>query len=88
MSTIELSGRLTIQRAAEILALCRTKCAQGPVRVDWSGAKTIDTAVLQILIAVSRESGSEFTQPSPSVKETILIAGLQSWLDTLTWSRE
>jgi anti-anti-sigma regulatory factor len=88
VSTIVLSGRLTIQRATEILSLCRATIAAGPVRVDWTAAKAIDTAVLQILISLSREPGVEFTQPSSSVRETVSLAGLQGWLDDLTWSRE
>ena len=87
MSTIELSGKLTIRRAEEILTLCRAAAAAGPVRVDWTGATSIDTAVLQILIAVSCEPGAEFTEPGAQVRETISLAGLQSWLESLTLSR-
>ncbi len=83
MSTIELSGRLTIRRAAEILSLCRATSAEGPVRVDWGKAESIDTAILQILIALSREPRVEFTNPSPAVRDTIAVAGLDGWLETL-----
>jgi anti-anti-sigma regulatory factor len=88
VSTIELSGRLTIRRAEEILSLCRVTSAKGPVRVDWREAESIDTAILQILIALSREPRVEFTQPSAAVRDTIAVAGLEGWLDSLTWSRE
>lgn len=83
---IELAGDATIHVAKPFLENCLRilRETDEPLRVDWSRVTSIDTSILQILIALSRERKTEFGQPSEAVKATLELAGLGSILSSTT----
>jgi anti-anti-sigma regulatory factor len=89
MRIIELKGEATIHVARPFLESCRRTLreTQEPVRVEWSQTTAIDTSILQILIALTKSRQTEFSPPSPAVKETLELAGLSS-IFAITSNRE
>ncbi len=82
---ISLSGELTIQTAAEVLASVRPRLGMDAA-VDLSEVSEMDTAGLQILLLMKREAEArrrclELLSPSDAVTEVIRIAGLGTDLE-------
>lgn len=80
---IRVDGALTVMEAAEArdqLAL-GVATAQGPLHIDLSGLTDIDTAGLQLLLAVTRAAaGSVLDGASPELLARIERFGLRSLL--------
>lgn len=81
-TVVRVNGELTIQTAAEHLADLRTAlAAPGPLEVNLGEVTELDTAGLQVLLAIRAEtsrSGKEFrlANCSPTVLEVLEIAGV------------
>jgi anti-anti-sigma factor len=78
-----LTGRVDVNRARalhqEVCALCERG---GEILIDWCAVDLLDSAALQLLLALDRAARSAgialvATRPSPAVARTLALAGLQ-----------
>jgi ABC-type transporter Mla MlaB component len=85
-NVIDLDGELTIQTAAEQCPLLLAALAKNnTLRVGLAGVNEVDTAGLQILLAVRREAerlggAVEFRDASDPVREALAIIHLDGEL--------
>jgi anti-sigma B factor antagonist len=83
---VDLDGELTIQTAAEQCPpLLAALAKSNRLEIGLAGVTELDTAGLQILLAVRREAerlggGVEFRDPSDPVRETFAIVHLDGGL--------
>ena len=84
-AAINLEGKATIHRAVEIKQMCVDAAADGSetVNVNWLGCLGIDTSILQLLLAVSREKQLRGVgDPVESIREALALAGVDSSLQS------
>lgn len=84
-----IDGELSIYRAAELAAALQAWVAQQsagtPLDVDLSAVAEMDSAGLQLLLALQRSAEAQampwrITQASPAVQEVLALTGLTHWL--------
>ncbi len=84
--TVDLSGELTIQTAAvEFSRLFAAVEKNATVSVGLAGVTEMDTAGLQLLLAVRREArrlggGAEFHDVSDAIREALAVVHLDDQL--------
>jgi hypothetical protein len=76
--TISMEGKATIHHATRFQDACLAARADDDpvVELDWAGSLGIDTSILQLLIALSREKQIRGVgDPGKGIREALAIAG-------------
>lgn len=86
--TIHLEGKATIHKAAEYHQACLAAqaAADDPmVEINWAGSLGLDTSILQLLLALSREKQlCGVGDPGEAVREALAIAGFDKNLKPIS----
>jgi hypothetical protein len=81
---IKLYGKRTVHTAAEFQQECIQQLedpGSSQIEVNWAGSLGLDTSVLQLLLALSREKQLCGTgDPGEAVREALALAGVDSSL--------
>lgn len=82
-AVLQLGGAFTIERAAELKGLLlRQIMEQRPARLDLRGITELDTAGLQLLLAVKRcWPRLSLVEPSPVVTQVVDLLRLADFID-------
>jgi len=86
-ASLALSGVLDVTVAEDLLARCRAAAASGdgPVEVDAGAVEGVDTAALQVLLALARALADQgralrWRAVSPALAEAAALAGAEAIL--------
>jgi hypothetical protein len=88
MATIDMQGKATIREVAKYQEMCLEARDSGDstVEINWAGSLGIDTSVLQLLLALSREKElCGVGDPGEAVREALALAGFDSNLKPISY---
>lgn len=76
-----MEGKATIHQAVQFRQRClEAQASEDPiVEIDWEGSLGLDTSILQLLLALSREKQlCGVGDPGEAVREALAIAGFDA----------
>ena len=82
-TTIQMEGKASIRNADQFQKACLDAQASEDqtVEINWAGSVGLDTSVLQLLIALSREKQlCGVGEPGEAVRDALAIAGFDASL--------